>query len=642
MGDPRPGKTHHPDRVHTKSSLTTKLSLLPLPIIAIAWWLISRPYGGVIHDGVLYTTQALKHLYPERYAQDIFFLYGSQDSFTLFSKLHSWLIGLYGVDHAFLLLSVAGGAIWLYALLSLLSRWLSAAPLVAAFVLIMSWNPYYGGWDIFSYGERFATPRLFSEALVLLSITFWLDKRPLPAICFVFCAALLHPIITVAGIGILGWSVLRERFNRPVLWWWLVLGAGLLGMQLGVWLGLSPRLDPSWRHAIELRSPFVFPYLWKPSDWLRLVLDATLLGMAARHVQGEAGRLAAWVLAVLLLCILWALGAGLMGVQLAVAAQLQRVQWLAHLLALALVVPLCMRLWQTSAIRDRYLVAGIAGSLVSPLNLGGLVLPFVYGLTRWAERRMGSKALPRTLHLFLLLGIPLMGLALWLFYLSTNPIFVKPFSNSPFWLTVLRQAPVALGGFIAIHFLCKRLQLEQAGFWIYGLVLLAIGIPNWDIRKPWSNYEQAERTAAIAPVKKLISEHAVVYWERAVFVNPENKLQLGGGVEQLWFWLERASYVSSFQAAGNVFYRQTALEISRRISHLRQWGFRDNTIDRIESAKIPEKLTLTEARLRGVCSDPVLDFVITDAKLPAASLSFRDPLTEMKFSVYDCRMMRPG
>jgi hypothetical protein len=39
-------------------------------------------------------------------------------------------------------------------------------------------------------------------------------------------------------------------------------------------------------------------------------------------------------------------------------------------------------------------------------------------------------------------------------------------------------------------------------------------------------------------------------------------------------------------------------------------------------------------------SDPVLDYVITDMELPSASMSFQDPLTDRKFSVYDCGAMR--
>jgi hypothetical protein len=612
----------------------------PTLIIALAWWLLSRPYHGIEHDGVLYTVQALRRLFPERFAQDIFFLYGSQDNFTIFSIFHAWLISLLGAEPAFLLLSMAGGAIWLIALLVLLRRWLSKIPLIVALILVLSADAHYAGFDLFAFGERFATPRLFAEALVLFSIPLWLDGKRLAAACLVAGAMLLHPLIALAGIGVFCWSAFTGQVGRPIVLWGMALGAGLLGLQFLIWTGISPHLDPFWRHAAELRSPFVFPYLWNPSDWLRLALDATLLGLAARHVREEAGTLAGWVLPVLALAIVWALAAGMMGVQLAVAAQLQRVQWLAHLLALALVVPLCLRLWQTGDHHDRYLSVGVASSLIFPLNLGGLVLPIVYGMYLWAGNRMAGRPLPRGLHLLLLIGVPLMGLALWLFYTTSNLIAAQTFGDTPVWLILMRKLPVAMCLFLGLYAIVVRLEWVRAGLWIYGLSLLALGLLSWDESKPWGMYERAGRAEAIAPVKKLIPEHAVVFWARSLFVNPGGELQLEGGARETWLWLNRAHYASHLQAAGDVFYRQTASEISRRMEHLHKWGFREDTLEWKTRNKIPEILPLTETRLKGICGDRILDFVIANTRLPSAQLSFNDPLTGRKFGVYDCRRMR--
>lgn len=629
-------------RLHQLTPRKINPSLLMALCVAIAWWLLTRPYQGIWHDGLLYTAQALKHLYPERYGHDIFFLFGSQDDFTIFSFFHSWLIDLLGIDHAFLLLTVIGGAIWLYALLVLLRRWLSGIPLIATLILVLSSDAHYAGFDLFLYGEGFATPRVFAEGLVLLSIPLWLDRERLKAVFIVAAAALLHPLIALAGIGIMCWSALCHYVKRPILFWWVVFGAGLLGLQLLVWSGISPYLDPLWRQLVELRSPFIFPHLWNLTNWLRLALDAMLLWMATRYVREEPGRLAGVVLPVLVLAILWALAAGVMGVQLAVAAQLPRVQWLAHLLALALTVPLCLHLWRSGGPYDRYLAVGVASSLIFPLNFGGGVLPVAYGLYRWAGYRLGGRPIPRGLHLLLLITVPLMGVALWLFQFGSKLVMAQMSGNNPVWLIVMKQAPVAMGLSLGLYVALKRLKWEQAGLWLYGLSLLAVGILNWDVRKPWGIYEQAARSEAIAPVKEIIPEHAVVYWEKGVFVNPDGGMQFGGGVAETWLWLNRAHYASHIQAAGNVFYRQTALEISRRIAHIRRWGFQGETLDWMKRNKIPKIHSLTEAQLTGVCSDPILDFVIADTKLPAERLSFRDPLTDRKFSVYDCRAMRAG
>ena len=93
-------------------SLRTNHFLLPTIIIVVAWWLLTRPYRGIWHDGIFYTVQALRHLHPERYAQDIFFLYGSQDNYSIYSTLQSGLTSLLGMENAFLALTLAGAALW--------------------------------------------------------------------------------------------------------------------------------------------------------------------------------------------------------------------------------------------------------------------------------------------------------------------------------------------------------------------------------------------------------------------------------------------------------------------------------------------------------------------------------------------------
>lgn len=619
-----------------------KFKQLPIVVIALGWWTLTRPYRGISHDGLFYTAQALKRLYPEQYAKDVFFLYGSQDNFTLFSGLQAWLTGQLGVERAFLLLTVAGAVLWLYALLALLKRWLSPILLVSAIVLILSLDSYYAGFDLIAYGERFATPRIFSEALVLLALSWWLEGRRLIAYCAVAGATLLHPLIALAGIGVFAWAGLRARAAHPQVLWLVLLGAGLLGMQLLVWLEVSPWLDPFWRQLVAYRSPFVFPSLWSLNDWLRLALDASLLWLVSRYVSGEPGMLATWILPVLALAMLWALGAGVMGVQLAVAVQFQRVQWLAHLLAISLAAPLCLSLWRSSGAWDRYLAVGVGTSLVFPLSLGGVVLPIVYGLYRWARFRMPDKLPGRGLSLLLFVSFPLTGLCLWLFVLTSDLILAPILYDRPVWLLVLVQPPVAMGVFFAGYIPLARRNWGRTGLWVYASCLLLVGLLNWDVRKPWRTYDQPERTAAIAAVKSLIPPDAVVYWESGLFVSPDNQVWLDKGLEQTWFWLQRSHYASFDQAAGNVFFRPTGVEIFRRIAHLQQWGFRDDNLDWSERNDPPEKKPLTETRLRGVCSDPVLDYVITDSALPSARLGFRDPLTGRRFSVYACEAFRSG
>src|SRR4051812_26774615 len=46
-----------------------------------------RPYLGIHHDAMLYSGQVLSRLDPATYSDDLFFRYGSQDRFSIFSPL---------------------------------------------------------------------------------------------------------------------------------------------------------------------------------------------------------------------------------------------------------------------------------------------------------------------------------------------------------------------------------------------------------------------------------------------------------------------------------------------------------------------------------------------------------------------------
>src|SRR5262249_37722572 len=52
---------------------------------------------GVRHDAILYTGQVLARLMPDRVGNDLFFVYGSQDKYSLFSALMAPLFERFGI-----------------------------------------------------------------------------------------------------------------------------------------------------------------------------------------------------------------------------------------------------------------------------------------------------------------------------------------------------------------------------------------------------------------------------------------------------------------------------------------------------------------------------------------------------------------
>src|SRR6266849_4127255 len=77
-------------------------------VILLAVNTIARPYSGITHDTRLYSVQVLNHVEGGAYADDLFFRYGSQDEYSLFSRLAAPLVSALGVQTAFFVLYLFG------------------------------------------------------------------------------------------------------------------------------------------------------------------------------------------------------------------------------------------------------------------------------------------------------------------------------------------------------------------------------------------------------------------------------------------------------------------------------------------------------------------------------------------------------
>src|SRR4051812_43722218 len=64
---------------------------------------IFMPYVGMIHDAQLYSGLVVNRIDPRVLGGDLFFQYGSQDQYSLFSPLMTPLVLILGVKGAFFL-----------------------------------------------------------------------------------------------------------------------------------------------------------------------------------------------------------------------------------------------------------------------------------------------------------------------------------------------------------------------------------------------------------------------------------------------------------------------------------------------------------------------------------------------------------
>src|SRR5437660_1526784 len=69
--------------------------------LLLAFNAVARPCSSTAHDARLYSLQALNSAEAGAYGDDVFLRYGSQDQFTLFSRVVGPLVAAFGVRTAF-------------------------------------------------------------------------------------------------------------------------------------------------------------------------------------------------------------------------------------------------------------------------------------------------------------------------------------------------------------------------------------------------------------------------------------------------------------------------------------------------------------------------------------------------------------
>jgi len=590
---------------------------LPLLLMLAACWLLAHAWNGLWHDGRLYALQALHRLHPENFRNELFFLYGSQDSFSLFSPLYAVVIALLGLPAAALAMYVLGSVLWLAAAGTLLRRllkgwayWLGLACLV---LLPTDYGPAKG---ILTLGEPYPTPRIFAEALSMLALACLLRGAWLRGGLSLALALLLHPLMA-AGAALLGLLYLakgRARTLALAAAAVLTLGLALAAASFGVrpFDSLLASMDPAWLALVER---FAFMHVWngwQAAHWLsRTVLAFSLVLVAARLARGSRARFyGCTALAGGLGLLLSWIGTGLTHNLLLIQVQPWRVLWLVQLVSWVALAWLLATFWRRGGVFRLLLLTLVIAALMRNSIGGYLAVPAAAALCLQRQYLQQLVLPARTVRLLAMLLLAIGGV--WLAELlklatDSGALVADTIEDSAAriwtWTLLLSGAAGLLGA--ALMWLAWRWSgsVQRGRFalaCLLALVSLAAaaalrpGPP--DYAHPISAQAWRDAQAAFQPV---LPPQAVVYWEN--------------DVRGSWFLLQRASYVTSVQLAGLGFNRGTAVEGARRLQRLRQLGVPDAVREFDPSRAKLEIAALPPVSLQGLlflCRDPVLDFVV--------------------------------
>lgn len=622
-------------RVPSRNSVNA-IAMLAGALLGLLMVLLLRRYAGINHDAVLYLGQALVRRFPEIYGNDLVFAHGAgQDRFTLFPRLVAqaleWTdpatLFMWGALSAQLLLAGAG--------------WFSLKALLPpgqrywAWLGVLTLPTLYGFAQMFGYGEQFLTPRPLAEGLCLLGIGMLARQRwGLAAICVAF-AGLFHPLQAIAiTLVAWPWAVMRDRRWLHAAW----LGLPLLGLAMaGVapFAGLLQRADTTWLSILRENSPQLFLTRWTAADFTFLAVDALVLAYAAHALRGRFG---AWCLAALAGMALGLVATLVLvdGLHLVLPAGLQlwRVHWLAHWFAMAAIAALLHRDLRGDRDVPRALLLALTVMLAWAQVRWVWLLPACLYAT-WPRVLAGKPARIARLAG----GLSALGLAL-LFAAYVYSEWI-PFRMAHYRLDLyafdrrlLVFAPVGLGLPLLASWCWDRLAARRRVLLLACVLcpLVAVAAVRWDLRPPETRaFEEATFRSDVFGVD--LPRDAQVLWSPNNLIGP-------------WLVLQRASFFSPHQLAGQVFNRDMAIDARRRLE--RVYPLLDDSracMDWTRTAAARKDCHISDEAMRQACApgpDRRPDFLVLPYPQPqraTGSWSIPDPRTggELEtFTLYRC------
>jgi hypothetical protein len=536
------------------------LAIAAQGLILLVVWLLVHAYLGITHDATIYSMQALAHLRPDLWAGDIYLRYGSQDQYTLFPRLYALAIGSLGLDRAAAVLTLLSQAAF-FAVAWLFARRIAPPRIAALALLLLLITPgAYGAQGIFHIAEDFATPRLAAEALVLASLLAMLDGRRGLAMALCAAAALLHPLMAMAGIVVMLW--LWIGMPRPRL----AIGLATLGLAALLVFGMFARgtalyYDDEWHAMLVAHASYLFLERWSVAEWTTAALPLCTLAIAAKITP--AGRLRNLMLAALgtELCglLLAMIGGDWLRLTCVVQGQAWRWIWLGAVLATMILPSLTQSLWHRG-LRGRVTLGLLFSAyLVQGEELLPLILlaaatanaTFDYGTDHLSAR---SRYALNT-GLALLLGICLAS------NIGDTLVSVRATEDlAGNALAAVRQLlhseSAALALCLAIYY-CGSKWRSSAVFLCSVIVaassVTALLLPGSAAAWTSAAYPQ-EIFDAFAPWRAHIPPGAEV-------------LNLSDPLGE-WMTLQRPNYLSRFQAISAVFSRSAAMALKQRSDEL--------------------------------------------------------------------------
>lgn len=610
-------------------------------LLIAALLLAAQPYRGVRHDATLYLGQALIRLDPSWWHSDVYFAFGSQDKYSIFSRLLTWPVAAVGIPATEMIGLTLGRAATFLALFLMLDGW---PPLRRwlALAMVAGTAHFYGG-KTFAVLEPFFTARTFAEPACLLAIAAVLRGRKAWAAAALAVGFVIHPLIALPAALVI-WSYLLVAEGRRWLWAGAVAVLAALALAaagVAPFDGLLRRYDDDWFTVVGFVTSTAFVSEWQFQAYVAVAGYSVIVWGATHDRKDPLARLSRVASVVGPLCCalsFWL--ADWEHFRLLTQLQFWRAAWIAEVLS---------ALWLPHLVIDHWRRGPAGRVAAASLCAGWMIVQDDMGLYGWAillwiavwlvlslrgrpiERRVLRLAFLATV----LMGTVALGQHCW------DAIYQMRADVRGYALTYPASIPfrIPLLTLPAVGLLLAAWQKPRARRACAALAVALACVSAWqtDQRDAFTRFIESAAPAQ-RPFQAEIPPTARVFWY-------DNQLA------PVWLLLHRAAFGEPAQFSGAIFVRQNALAARdiwnflagnvRRQQHcgeLQSWMSNDYIFrDCIEPVE----------GMQGYCvgDGPHPDFIVSPVLYPLPQRShwtFRPPDggPPMTYHLYACSAIR--
>jgi hypothetical protein len=535
----------------TKSNIS--FFSLSIALLIMSLWICNHFYLGVRHDGRLYTLQALYHLHPDLYSQDIFLLNNSQDNFTIFSRIHAIFIKFFGISGAHIFPVIIGQLLFIFSLYCFLKKSLDINELILAFILIATMPKNYGGLGVFTYSETFLTPRLFAESFSLFSLSFFFSEQRYKALTFCIFSILLHPIMGFICLSIIiaDYLFYHRGYKKYVFFSALILLV-LIFIIFGPFSDAFVEMDTEWLDVVIKRSPHLLLSNWFPGDWTSFAASCLVIAMLYIFNRQRAKHFMVICVLSIFFFLLSFIGGDLFKVVFILQIQLWRIHWILNISAYIALAILLLNLKNGNVLQ-------YCGVLLLSLGWFDYSTAVPYVMAAGTALFIFAQIFNKHFEKITLFHSKYLTAAISLFYLEAlcRPWIIEIVNKSGNFFSLLAKpnnflTPLTflLSSIILLVILFVFLNKLQKLTLMLSLFMLIFCINTWDQRDDWESLLFSDNPE-IARIRETLPANQPFLW-------PGNPLGT-------WILFERPNYISPAQGAGVVFSRKTAIEYKRRM-----------------------------------------------------------------------------